>query len=115
MPSNIIATKGFQCAPPTRQCLVCECKEDPNRNLVDTGKAWLCNDCRTALKRFVRSPLKTKEVCKSCKWDFYHECEIQENCDTCPHTLDSGACKCGMIHEGAPCPYYEKQEEPTNE
>ena len=100
---------------PTRHCLVCECKEDPNRNLVDTGKAWLCDTCRTALKRLVFSPPKSKIVCDSCKWDFHHECEAQENCETCPNTLDDGRCKCGTICEGSFCPYYEKLEVPTNE
>lgn len=33
----------------TRQCLVCECKENPNAVVVDTSKAWLCDECRSAM------------------------------------------------------------------
>lgn len=38
---------------PTRQCLVCECKENPLADTVCTGTAWLCEDCKTALQKTV--------------------------------------------------------------
>lgn len=38
---------------PTRLCLVCERRENPNASIVDAGKAWLCPECKAALQTFV--------------------------------------------------------------
>ena len=31
---------------PTRQCLICKCKEQPRALFVDFGEIWLCDDCK---------------------------------------------------------------------
>jgi hypothetical protein len=41
--------------PPTRACLVCECKENSKSNLVFADKAWLCDKCRAALIKVVEN------------------------------------------------------------
>ena len=38
---------------PTRRCLVCQCKENPNSVVVYEGAAWLCDKCRAALLNVV--------------------------------------------------------------
>lgn len=48
-----MVTFKFDMTPPTRQCLVCHCREDPNRNLINEGAAWLCPTCRGVLSRLV--------------------------------------------------------------
>lgn len=40
---------------PTRQCLVCERKENPKAEIVDTYASWLCDKCRAALLKVVES------------------------------------------------------------
>ena len=39
---------------PSRICLVCECSEYPGAHIVDTGKAWLCDSCKTILQTIVK-------------------------------------------------------------
>lgn len=45
----------------TRQCLVCECKENPNASIVNTGKAWLCPKCKAALQFIVDETIEGGE------------------------------------------------------
>lgn len=40
---------------PSRQCLVCERKEDPKAEIVSTNASWLCDKCRAALLKVVES------------------------------------------------------------
>lgn len=56
---------GVEYAEPTRICLVCECKENPDVNVVDTSKAWLCDTCRTALKKVVKTTVESMTVKKT--------------------------------------------------
>lgn len=47
--------KALTDCPPTRRCLVCECKENQDAVFVDANKAWLCDNCRTVLLEIVES------------------------------------------------------------
>lgn len=49
--------KAFEMAKkePTLVCLVCEKPENPFSEVANTGKAWLCGECRRALRSFVES------------------------------------------------------------
>jgi hypothetical protein len=44
--------------PPTRRCLICECRENPKAEIVDAGKAWLCERCKEALIKVVEKESK---------------------------------------------------------
>ena len=46
---------------PTRECLVCQRKEDPTSCIVYTDKAWLCDKCRAALIKIVKETEKGGE------------------------------------------------------
>ena len=54
-PDNVLPMPNIHRYPPTRQCLVCDCLENPEACLVDTGKAWLCDSCREILLEIVES------------------------------------------------------------
>lgn len=43
---------------PTRDCLVCGCKENPLSNIVYTDNIWLCDNCRAALLKVVKETEK---------------------------------------------------------
>ena len=49
--------KAFETArkEPTLVCLVCGCQENPFSDVADTGKAWLCGKCQSALRSFVEN------------------------------------------------------------
>lgn len=34
---------------PSRQCLVCECMENPKATIINEGEAWLCPECKSRL------------------------------------------------------------------
>jgi hypothetical protein len=38
---------------PTRICMVCECKENPEAEIAYSDKAWLCEKCKKALQKLV--------------------------------------------------------------
>lgn len=44
--------------PPTRQCLICKCRENPKAEIVDVGKAWICKRCNEALIKVVEKESK---------------------------------------------------------
>lgn len=54
-PDNVLPIPDIHRYPPTSQCLVCGCLENPEAGLVDTGKAWLCAGCREVLLEIVES------------------------------------------------------------
>lgn len=39
--------------PPSLRCLVCEKLENPNADIVDLGKAWLCDRCKNRLRELI--------------------------------------------------------------
>lgn len=41
--------------PPSKICLICNCKEFPKATILRTDFAWLCNRCRNALLKVVES------------------------------------------------------------
>ena len=54
-----VTSNGYDCYRiPTRMCLVCECKEDPSSDVVNTTAAWLCDKCRAALLKVVEETEK---------------------------------------------------------
>lgn len=44
--------------PPTRQCLICKCRENPKAEIVDVDKAWICKRCNEALIKVVEKESK---------------------------------------------------------
>jgi hypothetical protein len=44
--------------PPTRKCLICDIRENPKAEIVDVGKAWLCERCKEALIKVVEKESK---------------------------------------------------------
>lgn len=55
MPMGTITLDRIDTMPPTRQCLVCERKENPKAVMVYTNASWLCDKCRAALLKVVES------------------------------------------------------------
>lgn len=39
--------------PPTRRCLICEKLENQNADVVDLGKVWLCDRCKSKLRELI--------------------------------------------------------------
>lgn len=39
--------------PPTIRCLICDKLENPNADIVDTGKVWLCPECKRKLREMM--------------------------------------------------------------
>lgn len=39
---------------PTRQCMICECIENPGAEIIDLGKTWLCDNCKTILQKIIK-------------------------------------------------------------
>ena len=48
-----VSPMGFEFSKSTRQCLVCESKEDTDARYIDIDKPWLCPKCKAALQFIV--------------------------------------------------------------
>jgi hypothetical protein len=50
---NTIIVNRPHIYPPTCKCLICDKRQNPKAEIVDVGKAWLCEKCKAALLKVV--------------------------------------------------------------
>ena len=44
---------SFDFTQPTRRCIICDVKENPDAKYVDLGKAWMCKTCKRKLRGLI--------------------------------------------------------------
>lgn len=44
---------SFYRYPPSLRCFICDKLENPNADIADIGKAWLCPDCKRKLRKMM--------------------------------------------------------------
>lgn len=54
--------------------------------------------------------IKCGDTCMRCVWSLGNSgCSTRPCCEDCPHNIEGKiSCKCSLVDEGAPCPYFEK-------
>lgn len=67
------------------------------------------------VKKTSQYPIKTKELCGSCEYNFYAGCHGR-HCDQCEmRDKDTGHCYCITVDDGEECPCYKEYKEAKNE
>ena len=56
-----VSPMGFEFSKSTRECLVCECKEDTDARYIDINKPWLCPRCKAVLQAHIKEAIEEGE------------------------------------------------------
>lgn len=60
----------------------------------------------------MKTPIKSKDLCEACKYDFCNWCQgvCGGDCGVCDNMDEKGACLCLTIEANTPCPYFKEGE-----
>ncbi|MBE6928048.1 MAG: hypothetical protein E7467_06125 [Ruminococcaceae bacterium] len=55
-------------------------------------------------------PIKSKDLCQACKYDFYNWCQAVcgGECGICDNKNGDGKCFCLIVKANTPCPYFKE-------